>query len=78
MRTHIVKAGSKWAVVSTESHGPIELLLLPHVVHLSTARTLAADLGLRVKHSTYTVCDYFSGTSKTVGYSPWDRRWVLG
>lgn len=78
MRRHIVKAGGKWEVVSTESQGGVELLVLPKVVHVSTARALATDLGLKVEHSTYTVCDYFGGTSKTVDYSPWDRRWVLG
>jgi len=78
MKTHILKAGSKWVVASTYCQEGVELLLLPHVVHVSTARTLAQDLGLKVKHSTYTVCDYFGGTTKTTGYSPWDRRWVLG
>jgi hypothetical protein len=78
MKRHIVKADSKWQVVSTEYHGGVQLLVLPKEVHVSTARTIAVDLGMKVKHSTYTVCDYFGGTSKTQGYSPWDKRWVLG
>ena len=78
VKTYIVKANGKWIKVSIESHAHVQLLRLPKEVHVSMARTIATDLGLKVKHSTYMVCDYFGGTSKTEGYSPWDRQWVLG